>query len=177
MKVEICYNDNLDEFTGDLNLEMRLQKYIKNHFYPAYIISTLSPVYLIGGAIRDLIYAKNPKDLDFVILGEAHLDWVLEVFNTFNIQYNFNRFGGYKFIYENTEIDLWFTENLFSSIQYNVDGLFFNLNTNQLVSLTFEDFQKNGLKLMNKENNIENNREEKLMKFEKQFLNNKSSLF
>ena len=175
MDIEIKYNDEEDEFTLDLSLVMRLENYIHNHFYPAYAISRLAPVYLVGGSIRDLIYAKKPKDMDFVVLGKEHLNWVLMVLNGYKIKYGFNKFGGYKFIYEDTEIDLWLAEDLFSSMQYNVDGWFFDLRTNSLLSLTFDDFNKNGLRLINAENNIENGREKKLIKFEEKYLNNKQN--
>ena len=169
MNIDIKYNEELDEFTYDLSLVMRLENYIKAHFYPAYTISLLAPIYLVGGSIRDLIYAKKPKDMDFVVLGREQLDWVLMVFKKYNIKFKLNEFGGYKFIYGNTEIDLWLTEDLFSSMQYNVDGLYFDLRTNSLLSLTFDDFNKNGLKLINPDSNIENGREKKLVKFEKHY--------
>ena len=171
MKIDIKYNNEIDEFTCDLSLQSRLKDYINNHFYPAYTISILAPIYLVGGGIRDLIYAKKPKDLDFVVLGQEHLNWVLDVFKKYNITFHLNKFGGFKFIYNDTEIDLWVAEDLFSTIQYNVDGLFFNLNTNSLLSLTFEDFTKNGLKQINEENNIENGREKKLLEFQNKYLN------
>lgn len=171
MNIDIKYNSGLDEFTDDLSLVMRLENYINRHFYPAYTISKLAPIYLVGGSIRDLIYAKKPKDLDFVVLGREQLDWILKVFEAYNIEYKFNRFGGYKFIYDGIEIDLWLTDDLYSSIQYNVDGLFFDLKNNSLISLTFDDFDKNGLRLINLENNIENGRKQKLLDFEKQYFN------
>ena len=150
---------------------MRLRKYISKSFYPAYAISFLAPIYLVGGGIRDLIYAKKPKDLDFVVLGKEHYDWVIDILKTCKIDYELNKFGGYKFSYNSIEVDLWIAEDLFSSMQYNVDGLYFNLNTNSLLSLTFNDFYNNGLKVINEENNIENGREKKLIKFEKKFIN------
>ena len=169
MNIPIKYNDTIDEFTNDLTLQMRLKNYIKKHFYPAYTISMLCPIYLLGGAIRDLIYAKQPKDLDFVVLGKENTDFVLQVFEKFNIKYRFNRFGGFRLYYNNIKIDLWLSDDLFSSIQYNVDGLFFDLKNNSLLSLTFEDFIDNGLKLANSQNNIEKGREKKLIKFEEKF--------
>ena len=175
MNIDIKYNEGLDEFTYDLNLEMRLQNYINNHFYPAYTISKLAPIYLVGGTIRCLIYAKKPKDMDFVVLGKDQLSWVLKVFKAYNIDFKLNRFGGYKFVYDDTEVDLWLAEDLFSSMQYNADGLYFDLRTNSLLSLTFDDFNKNCLKLINRENNIENGREKKLKKFEKIYLNKDES--
>lgn len=79
------------------------------------------------------------------------------------------RFGGYKFIYHETKIDLWCTDDLFSAMQYNVDGLFFEIKTSRLISFTFDDFRQNGIKLVNSENNIEKSRELKLAKFEKKY--------
>lgn len=171
MNIDIKYNDDIDEFTCDLSLAMRLKNYINNHFYPAYTIATLAPIYLVGGAIRDLMYAKKPKDMDFVVLGKEQLDWILKVFKAYNIEFKLNKLGGYKFFYGDTEIDLWLTEDLFSSIQYNADGLYFDLRTNSLLSLTFDDFNKNGLKLINPENNIENGRKRKIMNFESRYFN------
>lgn len=165
MYYDIKYNDKDDEFIGDLTLQMRIERYIKEHFYPAKTISTLLPIYLVGGGIRDLMNAKHPKDLDFVVLG-SDKEWIEKVFEAFKIVPRKNKFGGYKFEYNGTTIDLWLTEDLFSSIQYNVDGLFYDIRTKRLVSLTYNDFQKNGLKLVNEENNIENGRILKLRQFE-----------
>ena len=166
----ITYNDEVDEFSDDLSLEGRLKNYITNHFCPAYAISMLVPIYLVGGAIRDLMFAKTPKDLDFVVLGKDNLDWVLEVFQKFGISYTLNSFGGFKFEYDDTSIDLWLADDLLSSIQYNVDGLLFDLGKNRLLSLTFDDFLDKGLKVVNYENNIEKGREEKLILFEKEYI-------
>lgn len=171
MVIDIKYNEIEDQFANDLTLEMRLSKYINNHFYPAYTISSLAPIYLLGGSIRDLILAKEPNDLDFIVLGKEHLDWVLKVLKKYNIEYKLNKLGGYKFNYEGTKIDLWFNDDLFSAIQYNVDGLFFDLRTNSLLSLTFDDFINNGLREVNQNNNIENGREKKLIIFQKEYLN------
>ena len=169
MNINIKYNNEIDEFTNDLTLQMRLENYIKKHFYYAYTISKIAPIYLIGGSIRDLIYAKKPKDMDFVVLGKQNLDFVLSIFKRLNIEYKTNKLGGFKFNYNNIEIDLWLTDDLFSSIEYNIDGLFFSLNNNSLVSLTFDDYINNGLKIVNEENNIENGRVKKLIEFDKKF--------
>ncbi len=171
MNIEIKYNEDLDEFTYDLSLSMRLRNYVNNHFYPAYVIAKFAPIYLVGGSIRCLIYAKRPKDMDFVVLGMEQLEWVLKVLKAYNIDFKPNRFGGYKFTYNDTEVDLWLAEDLFSSMQYNVDGLYFDLRTNSLLSLTFDDFNRNGLRLINPENNIENGRERKLARFEELYFN------
>ena len=66
---------------------------------------------------------------------------------------------------------MWASNDLFSAVQYNVDGLFFYLNDNNLISFSFDDFVKNGLKLINPDNNIEKGREKKLIQFEKDYRN------
>ena len=168
MNLEIKYNDKNDEFKQDIDFQMRIQRYIKNHFYPAYTISKHSNIYLLGGGIRDLLVAKIPKDLDFVVLGNDE-KWINEVFRIYKIHTERNRFGGFKFEYNDTKIDLWFSEDLFSAIQYNIDGLIYDVKNNSLISLTFDDFLKNGLRLINPNNNIEKGRKEKLLKYEKEY--------
>lgn len=102
--MNIKYNEQVDEFNYDLNLQMRIKNYITKYFYPAYIISESSQVYLVGGGIRDLILARKPKDLDFVILGKGQEEWILSIFKRFDIKYSYNRFGGYKFEYKIQEL-------------------------------------------------------------------------
>ncbi len=170
MNLEIKYNNNNDEFKQDIDFQMRIQRYIKNHFYPAYTISKHSNIYLLGGGIRDLLVAKIPKDLDFVVLGNDK-KWIDEVFRIYKIRPHRNRFGGFKFEYSGTKVDLWLSEDLFSAIQYNIDGLLYDVKNNSLISLTFDDFLKNGLRLINPDNNIEKGRKEKLLKYEKEYRN------
>lgn len=45
MKLEIKYSDNVDEFKQDIDFQTRIQRYINNHFYPAYTISKHSNIY------------------------------------------------------------------------------------------------------------------------------------
>ena len=148
-------------------LEVKLENEIKNKFPVAYDIANYAPVYLVGGTIRDLMIDKEPKDLDFIILGTEYSRIILEVFQKYNITFTYNHFGGYKINYKGIQIDLWTNNDLYSAVQYNVDGLFFYLNDNILLSFSFDDFIKNGLRIINSENNIESCREEKLKKFEK----------
>lgn len=168
MNLEIKYNDNDDEFMQDIDFKMRIKRYIENHFYPAFTISRLSKIYLLGGGIRDLLVAKIPKDLDFVVLGSDE-EWINEVFRIYKIHADRNRLGGFKFEYNGTKIDLWLSEDLFSAIQYNIDGLLYDIKNNSLISLTFADFLKNGLRMVNPNNNIKKGREEKLLKYEKEY--------
>ena len=83
MNIRIKYNVIEDEFTKDLSLQMRIERYIKNHFYPIIAIANLVPTYLVGGSIRDLIMAKHPKDLDFVVIGNQNESIVLKLLDKF----------------------------------------------------------------------------------------------
>lgn len=60
---------------------------------------------------------------------------------------------------------------MFANNALNVDDFFFYLNDNNLISFSFDDFVKNGLKLINPDNNIEKGREKKLIQFEKDYGN------
>lgn len=120
-------------FNFDLSLEDRLDKYITKYFYITKIISNLTQVYLVGGAIRDLMYGKSPKDLDFVVLGNSNNEFILQVFEKFNIKYELNKLGGFKIEYNNMIIDIWTTEDLLEAIQYNLDGLLYNLNSKMMI--------------------------------------------
>lgn len=163
LKIKVKYNNE--------TLEKRIENYIKNNFEVAYEIASFVPVYLLGGAIRDLIMDNVPKDLDFIVLGMEYSKDILEVLNKYKIDFNYNHFGGYRINYNGVHVDLWASNDLFSAVQYNVDGLFFYLNDNNLISFSFDDFVKNGLKLINPDNNIEKGREKKLLQFEKDYKN------
>ena len=60
---------------------------------------------------------------------------------------------------------------MFANNALNDDDFFFYLNDNNLISFSFDDFVKNGLKLINPDNNIEKGREKKLIQFEKDYGN------
>ena len=123
-----------------------------------------------------LLFFINDISIFFLILKQFFFPtffniiiWINEVFRIYKIYPNKNRFGGFKFEYNGTKIDLWLSEDLFSAIQYNIDGLLYDVKNNSLISLTFDDFLKNGLRLINPNNNIEKGREQKLLKYESEY--------
>lgn len=79
MEFNIKYNEKLDEFISDLSLQMRIKNCIEHHFYPAFAIATMAHTFLVGGSIRDLILARTPKDMDFVVLGTENNDLILSL--------------------------------------------------------------------------------------------------
>jgi len=98
---------------------------------------------LVGGAIRDFAYLKNPRDID-IIIDSKHTDFenILQGY-----EYKKNRFGGYKIFFANIEIDIWgitsnwafkekiletHFENISKGSFYNFDALALNINTSNL---------------------------------------------
>ena len=51
---------------------MEIEKLIKEKFPIAISISYLAPIFLIGGALRDIENNITPKDLDFVVLDKTN---------------------------------------------------------------------------------------------------------
>ena len=151
----------------DLDKEI-IKQYINKHFPIIYNLSNLCPTFLMGGAIRDLMLGLEPKDLDFVCLD------TIGIVDAFVLKYHLtwrkNKFGGYKIYYRNIEIDLWSTNDLFSSIEYNIDGLFYDVANNYFLPFGFFDAIEHGIVKLNENNNTtnierQNNRKEKLEEF------------
>lgn len=56
----------------------KVRKYIIENFPLAIEISNIAPIFLIGGALRDIELLTTPKDLDFVVLSET--DEIIKTF-------------------------------------------------------------------------------------------------
>lgn len=131
-----------------------IKKYIKDIFPIAIYISRLCPVYLMGGSLRDIKLGNIPKNLDFVCLDN---DNIIEAYiKKFNLEYKLNSFGGYKIKFNGMSIDLWKTSDLYSAIEYNIDGLFYDVKENRLLSFGYFDSISDGIKVINEKNNTTN---------------------
>lgn len=151
-------------------LEEKIDIFIKEKFNIIYAISMIYQTYLIGGTIRDLMLEKEPRDMDFVFhsMNDNEAELYLKRFiNMFNLEYSLNHFNGYKIVYNDMEIDLWHTKDLFNSIEYNADGLLYDIENHQLISLTFDDFLKNGPRKINATNNLNNKSHDRMLKLQK----------
>ena len=62
-------------------------------------------IYLVGGAVRDLLLGSNPTDLDFVFIDEHDniQQFISDTFNPNHVEKS--QFNTYKFQYQNYEID------------------------------------------------------------------------
>ena len=56
----------------------KVRKYIIENFPLAIEISNIAPIFLIGGALRDIELLTTPKDLDFVVLSDT--DEIIKTF-------------------------------------------------------------------------------------------------
>lgn len=158
-------------------LNDKLDDCIKSNFNLIYAISMFYQTYLIGGAIRDVMINKKPRDLDFVIYCNNEKvidDFIKKFIDMYNLKYSLNHFNGYKIKYNNIDIDLWYTKDLFNSIEYNADGLLYDIESHSLISLTFDDFLVNGPRKINNTINANNKSEERLLKIKKFYKDIKS---
>jgi len=153
-------------------LEEKIEKYINEKFKPIYAISMIYPTYLIGGSIIDILLDNEPRDLDFVILSHDSntIDEYLQKFiGKFQLNYKLNHFNGYKIIYNDYEIDLWHTKDLLSSIEYNADGILYDIENKNLISISFDDYLKNGPKRINNTKDNNNKSNTRYLKLERKY--------
>lgn len=142
---------------------MEIEKLIKEKFPIAISISYLAPIFLIGGALRDIENNITPKDLDFVVLDKTNT--IVKLFiDRFNLNYTINKLGGYKISYNATTIDLWSTDDLLKSIEYNIEGLFYDVKSGFLLPFGYNDALENGLRVINPNNNINDETKKKSRK-------------
>ena len=133
----------------------KIKKYIKKNFPIAIKISKISPIYLIGGTLRDIESSRKPKDLDFVVLDDTN-QIVKSVISKYNLKFEINKLGGYKIFYNDIIVDLWSTNDLLKSIEYNIEGLFYDVKNDLLIPFGYYDAIENGLRQINPNNNILN---------------------
>lgn len=95
-------------------------------------------IYLLGGAIKDLTQNITPKDIDIVFL-TSDSSFLDDFINNNNFNYNKNSFGGYKINHNELIIDMWATNDLYKTIEYNLDGLFYDIKNNLIIPFGFID--------------------------------------
>lgn len=147
-----------------------VEEYIKNHFSFVYSIALICPIYLMGGALKDIENDRIPKDLDFVCLcnnaNEVN-QLILDYINKFHLEYKINRLGDFKITVNDTTIDIWTTNDLLKAIQYNLDGLFFDVRSSSYIPFGYYDALENGLREINPNNNLKDKKENRKIKLYK----------
>lgn len=138
---------NLDNRIIDEYLKNNL-KIIYNHF--------CSNIYLLGGSIKDLLLGNVPRDIDIIVLCDNDEE-IKSLIEKYKIKYIKNHFNGYKLEYNGVQIDIWNTNDLYKCIQYNFDGLFYDIKNKTFIPFGFYDaIESKTLKEINP--NITNNR-------------------
>ena len=94
--------------------------------------------YILGGFLRDTLIKKDAKDLDIVVLNGNRQN-ILNNIKRLNLEYDLNSFGDYKISCDGKKIDIWPVNNLIEAIEFNIDGLFYDINESKFVDLGFID--------------------------------------
>ena len=139
---KIMMERELSRLFADKTLAARLLHELEDRFY----------IIVFGGAVRDIVYGKmyNIRDIDLVIYPIDERDYknqdnILDSIIRKNYRnfYQMNRFGGYKIIGCDINIDIWLlkntwafkqkilpvsTENLLKSVYLNVDAYAWDYN-------------------------------------------------
>lgn len=107
------------------------------------VLCEIGTPYVIGGAVRDILTGKQPKDVD-IMLESNILDLTSYVEHIPHIK---NRFGGFKLLFHSIEIDLWLMqdhypfkqhwytpsiENFIYTPIFNIDAIYYNMKNNTL---------------------------------------------
>ncbi len=87
---------------------------------------------IIGGALRDISFNNNPRDIDIILSENKEFSW-----DSLSINYKKNRFGGAKINIDNIEFDFWLKKDnwanknkyIENSIAELTKGTFFNIDS------------------------------------------------
>lgn len=139
-----------------INLDSKIiDKYLKNNLDIIYNHFN-SNIYLLGGSIKDLLLGNSPRDIDIIVLCDNDRE-IKSLIEKYKIEYVKNHFNGYKLKYNNLEIDIWNTNDFYKCIQYNFDGLFYDIKNKIFLPFGFYDtLESKNLKEINP--NITKNR-------------------
>ncbi len=130
-----------------------LQNFLKANFNEIFEhFNADTQIYLLGGAIYDILYGRQPKDLDIVLLSTERTD-IDDFIKSYGLSYTLNSFGYPKIEHNGLHIDFWNTDDLYKAIQYNVDGLFYDIMNNSIIPFGFIDgTQQRKLLILNNHN-------------------------
>lgn len=176
--------DSYDNMTvGNIyneELKVKIDNLIKEKCNILYDSKFNGRIFLLGGAIRNLILNKKVKDLDFNILtdevDECEKD-IASFIKSNNLNYAYNIFGGYKFLYNDMEVDIFAINDFAESAKYSIDGAAYDINNREfLIQGTINSLQSRKIlrvkNLIKKnENFIDANRRRKLINFTKTITN------
>lgn len=93
-----------------INLGQSILTLVKNNPAAKIVVDLLSPfgeVYVVGGAVRDILLQKKPKDIDIVArVDEETIKSVLNDFPNATLNKTGKQFPVYRFAYQNEEVEI-----------------------------------------------------------------------
>ena len=92
------------------NISEHILTLVKNNPAAKAVVDSLSPfgeVYVVGGAVRDSIMKKKPKDIDLVAsVDEDTIQKVLNEYPNSKLRKTGKAFPVYRFIYQDEEVEI-----------------------------------------------------------------------
>ena len=112
----------------------KIDSYLHKNFDIIFDFKFNGIMLLIGGAVKDLIMGEPINDLDFVLLTQEKPN--IEKFLKKNkIQYKLSKYKRYHFIYNDIQIDMAVTNDLYCSGNLNTDMLFYYIDEKQIIPI------------------------------------------
>ena len=114
-------------------------------------------LFLTGGAVKDILNDKEPKDIDIVVLTYSTLDIIKDFVIDYcgSTEYRKNRFNGYSIHKGDMSIDIWQTNDMLKAIEYNMDGLFYDIDSNKIISFGFnKGIEEHKLEILNNNSSV-----------------------
>lgn len=166
MSLNNCYHDKilnmLDNQKKDKKIKSLFDNFDSNNIH--YI--------LIGGAIRDVINNKQPRDIDLILNIDNEKVFEKIIYEN-KIIYKKNNFNGYKLFFDNICYDIWLLNNHYSFKEsyykkniknikdttfFNYDSLMFDVREQYLEMSYYEQCVKDKLiDLVGKDQVVNNN--------------------
>lgn len=113
----------------------KIDKYLHENFDIIFDFEFDGLFLLFGGAVKDLIMDRPIKDLDFILLTQTEGN-IEEFLEKNKIEYAMGPMCKcYRFFYNNIQIDITKTNDLYYAGNLNTDRLFYDLKRKQLIPI------------------------------------------
>lgn len=89
---------------------------------------------LFGSAVKDIIMCNEINDLDFIVLTQNDSN-IIDFLNKYKLIYKKNTYKGYNFTYNNINIDISSTDDLWFSGHLSTDRLFYDIKRKCLIPI------------------------------------------
>lgn len=126
-----------------IKLENVIKRKLSTDFPQILEYKFTNPTYMIGGAIKDIVLGLDYKDLDFIQLTDDKSE-ILNFINSYNFNTKKNSFGDDKIILDNITVDLFKINDLYEILEFDYDGLIYDITNSRIISIGYYNAIKNG---------------------------------